>query len=123
MQSRIEEHPDFDTKLQDDPIELLKAIKVLMHDPIRAKYPYASLTEAVARIVNIKQMENEDLLDYVKRFKQARDITKSHVGTEILDTFVQNTLEYKGLTGANKKAELKRDAFERWMAFLLIRNS
>ena len=123
MQNRIEEHPDFTTKLQDDPIELLKAIKVLMHDPIRAKYPYASLTEAVARIVNIKQMENEDLLDYVKRFKQARDITKSHVGTEILDTFVENTLEYKSITGANRKAEMKRDAFERWMAFLLIRNS
>ena len=42
-----------------------------MHDPVRAKYPYASLTEAVARTLNIKQMENENLIDYVKRFKQA----------------------------------------------------
>ena len=29
MQSRIEEHPDFETKIQDDPIALLEAIKTL----------------------------------------------------------------------------------------------
>ena len=33
MQQRIEEHPDFGT-IQDDPIELLKIIKLLMHDPV-----------------------------------------------------------------------------------------
>ena len=71
LQNRIEEHPDFEKKIRDDPIELLKVIQILMHDPVRAKYPYASLTEAVARTLNIKQMENENLIDYVKRFKQA----------------------------------------------------
>ena len=47
IQHRIEEHPDFESKIRDDPIELLAAIKILMHDPARAKYPYASLTEAI----------------------------------------------------------------------------
>ena len=37
MQHRIKEHPDFESKIQNDPIELLKAIKIVMHDPIRAK--------------------------------------------------------------------------------------
>jgi hypothetical protein len=40
MQNRIEEHPDYESKIQDDPIELLEKIKVLMHNPIRAKYPF-----------------------------------------------------------------------------------
>mgnify|MGYP000382356346 CR=1 FL=1 len=44
MQNRVEEHPNFETTIRDDPIELLNKIKVLMHDPIRAKYPFASLT-------------------------------------------------------------------------------
>ena len=39
MQHRIEEHPDFESTIQNDPIELLKAIKIVMHDPIRAKIP------------------------------------------------------------------------------------
>ena len=70
MQNRIEEHPDYKTTIRDDPIELLTKIKVLMHNPIRAKYPFASLTEAMIRMLNIKQQENEQLLDYIKRFKQ-----------------------------------------------------
>jgi hypothetical protein len=94
MQNCIEEYPDYDTTILDDPIALLIKIKVLMHDPIRAKYPYASLTEAMSRMLNLKQNENEGLLDYVTRFKESRDITKSRVDTDILDKFVENTREY-----------------------------
>jgi hypothetical protein len=94
MHNRIEEHPKFETAICNDPIELLNKIKVLMHDPIRAKYPFASLTEAISRMLNLKQSENEGLLDYVKRFKESRDVMKSHVGTGILDKFVENTLAY-----------------------------
>jgi hypothetical protein len=89
MQKWVEEHPEFEMNIRDDPIELLNKIKVLIHDPIRAKYPFASLTEAISR----KQSENEGLLDYVKRFKESGDVMKSHVGTGILDKFVENTLE------------------------------
>ena len=103
MQNRIEEHPGFETKIRDDPIELLERIKVLMHDPIRAKYPFASLTEEMSRMLNLKQNENEGLLDYVKRFKESRDITKSHVGTDILDKFVENTREYRDESDATLK--------------------
>ena len=33
MQHRTEEHPDLESTIQNDPIELLKAIKIVMHDP------------------------------------------------------------------------------------------
>ena len=68
MQQRIEEHPDFNT-IQDDPIELLKIIKLLMHDPIPAQYPFASMTSALLQLINVKHGVNEQLLDYLKRFK------------------------------------------------------
>jgi hypothetical protein len=123
MQDRIEEHPEFETKIRDDPIELLEKIKVLMHDPIRAKYPFASLTEAISRMLNLKQNETEGLLDYVKRFKESRDIMKSHIGTDILDRFIENTLEYRDETDALSQQNMKDGAFDRWMAYLLIRNS
>jgi len=123
MQNRIEEHPDYEETIQDDPIQLLTKIKVLMHDPIRAKYPFASLTEAMNRMQNIKQIENKGLLTYVKRFKQSRDIMKSHMGTDILDKFVENTREYQEQTEAAKKQELKDGPFDKWMAYLLIQNS
>ena len=40
MQSRIKEHPDFESTIEDNPFELLKVIKTLMHDAVRAQYPY-----------------------------------------------------------------------------------
>ena len=46
MQYRVEEHPYFDTKIKNDPIALLEAIKMLMHDPVRAQYPLVSMTDA-----------------------------------------------------------------------------
>jgi hypothetical protein len=108
MQNRIEEHPEFETIIRDDPIELLMKIKVLMHDPIRAKYPFASLTEAISRMLNLKQIDEEGLLDYVKRFKESRDIMKSHIGTDILDKSVENTLEYRDETSTSTLKQHER---------------
>ena len=111
MQSRVEEHQDFTTTIRDDPIELLKKVRVLMHDPVRSKYPFASLTEAMSRMINLKQMEQEQLLDYVKRFKQTRDIMSSHMGTDLLDKFIENTSAYKEETDTTKQDEMKKGAF------------
>jgi hypothetical protein len=94
-----------------------------MHDPIRTKYPYASLTEAMSRMLNLKHIESEGLLDYVKRFKESGDIMKSHVGTGILDKFVENTREYQDETDQLLQQNMKDGAFNKWMAYLLIRNS
>jgi hypothetical protein len=74
-------------------------------------------------MLNLKQSENEGLWDYVKRFKESRDIMKSHIGTDIFDKFVENILEYRDETSTTLKQEMKHGAFNRWMAYLLIRNS
>ena len=70
MQNRVEEHPDFHNKIEDDPIALLQAIKTLVHDTIRGQYPFISMTVALTQLLETKQNDNELLLDYVKRFKQ-----------------------------------------------------
>lgn len=123
MQTKIEEHPEYESKILDNPIELLDAILILMHDPVRAKYPFASLTDAISHLVNIKQVENENLLEYMKRFKQQQSILKSHLGGDILDKFVEKTQEYRDETDTTKQDEMKSEAYEKWMAYLLIRNS
>ena len=54
MQQRIEEHPDYNTILN-NPIELLKSIQILMHNLVHAQYPFASMTSALTRLINVKQ--------------------------------------------------------------------
>jgi len=123
MQLRIEEHKDFESTIKNDPIALLKTIRILMHDPQQAKYPYVSVTKVIVRVlISTKQREDESLIDYVTRFKSARNVMKSHVGAHFLDNFVEHSEEYRTASPTQQQT-LKDKAFERWMAFLLLRNS
>ena len=66
------------------------------------------------RTLNIKQLEHESLIDYMKRFKQSRDVLKSHIGGDILNN-------RHGMMAEQR--EMKTEAFGRWMAYMMIRNS
>jgi len=74
-----------------------------MHDPVRAKCPFASVTEAPQHVLSTKQQETEGLLDYVKRFKQQQDILKSHMGMRFLDEFMGHLPECEASTHTNTK--------------------
>ena len=123
IQDRIEQHPKYESKIQDDPIELLEVIKNLMHDPIRAQYPLASMHEAVIRLINIKQYEGEALLEYVKRFKQCRDAMKNYAKKNIVYGFVENTDDYKQATSEAERKRLREEEFDKYMAYLLLKGS
>ena len=63
IQVRIEEHKDFETTIKNDPIELLKAVCILMHDPARAKYLYALLTESLLWVLQYtKQAKDKNVV-------------------------------------------------------------
>ena len=61
MKTRIEDYPEYLTTILDNPVELLKKIKTLTHDAIRAQYPIASITEHLARLINARQHDDENL--------------------------------------------------------------
>ena len=70
IQAYIQKSSNYESKIQNDPIKLMKATKELMHSPIRAKYAYETLTNAFERLLNIKQQENKELLDYTPCYEQ-----------------------------------------------------
>ena len=47
----------YESRIRDDPIELLKTMNVLMHDTVRAKHPYASLYDALMCLFNLKRFK------------------------------------------------------------------
>jgi hypothetical protein len=49
MQQRIEEHPQFVSLIEDNPLELLNAIRNYQHDPVRAQYPLVAITDSLIR--------------------------------------------------------------------------
>ena len=78
MKARIKAQADYNTRIKGNVSNLLKDISCKMYDLIRSKYEYMSLTQLFKRLLNTKQEEDESLIDYMKRFKQARDVLKSY---------------------------------------------
>jgi hypothetical protein len=71
MQNHIEEDVTFEAEIRDNLFKLLSEIKKKMYDLACAKYEYATLMESLKRILECKQGDEETLVDYTKKFKQA----------------------------------------------------
>eukprot|EP00980_Cylindrotheca_fusiformis_P016550 scaffold4962_cov112-Cylindrotheca_fusiformis.AAC.4 len=76
----------------------------------------------------MRQKEDESLNDYVERFKQARSVVKSHIGTSFLEIFVENTMEYQSIDPNDtavtvKKKNLKDEAFDAFTTGIFLKNS
>jgi hypothetical protein len=123
IQDRIMGHPEFESKIKNDPIKLLKAVEILINDPVRARYPYASVTESITRFMTCKQLENESLTDYVKRFKSNRDGLAQTMGKDFLKKFIENTREYQEEADVDKQNAMCSTAYPRWTAYMLMKNS
>ena len=121
MKSRVEEHIEFQSRINDNPIALLEVLKTLTHDPVRARYTFASMTEALVNCVNVRQFEDENLSDYIKRMKQLRDVLKSHIGDEVLHKFVENGAEYAAETSYTVMSRMKEQSWDQWMAYIAIK--
>ena len=69
------EIPYYEDKIIKYPLLLLERIRLLIHTPMRATYPRLSLPDPMSRLVNLRQKYNEDLLDYLERFMEERNIS------------------------------------------------
>ena len=94
MQSQIEESLNFGMGNWNDLLKLLNVIKLKMYDPARVKYKFVLSTKFLLQVLTTLQSQDKNLMDYMKRFKQVRDIIWSSMGEEILDGFVETTREY-----------------------------
>ena len=79
MQIRLENNSEFEEKVKGNPFKMMKAIKPKMHDPSKVKCPFVTIFEQLERLLNMKQEEEEVLIEHTKRFKQAQDNAKSIV--------------------------------------------
>ena len=48
------------------------------------KYPVATILDSMEAYINIRQQNDENLIDYLKRYRVARDMFYSHIGVELL---------------------------------------
>jgi len=92
-----------------------------MNQPKRSSYPFLSLADTLAGMLNFKQNELS-VVEYKEEFKQKRALVASLMGTKWLDKFVENSVEYTNAT-ASKQKEMKDEAFEQFTALLFMRGA
>ena len=72
-------------------------------------------TSATISFILQKNKINADVLN----------VERTHINDVLvqIDKFVENTLEYRALTDVTTRISMKKEAFTKWMSYLLIRNS
>ena len=70
MQNKLQSRKDYKT-IKADPFKLLEAIKQHSVNYQENKYPMSTITDAIRNLVNLKQKEDESLIDYTRRFAVA----------------------------------------------------
>ena len=92
-EKKIQTTRDFETKIEDDPIELLKSIKEHALSYQEDKYLMEIIVEAlISFLITSKQKEDEHLNDYTKRFKVLREVMESHLGGPLILTKYNKSL-------------------------------
>ena len=76
MQARI----DYESKVHNDPIELLKSMKEHALNYEESRHEMAMIFNTLKEHVNCRQKEKESSLDFTKRFKVVREVLQSHLG-------------------------------------------
>ena len=80
MKSKIQSRKDYYAEIKGNPVKLLQAIKEHALSYESTQYRMKTLCDALKSFINLKQKEDESAIDYLKRFKAARDVFYSHAG-------------------------------------------
>ena len=122
MKNRIKESKDYKTSIRNDPFKMLEVIEMKMYSQVRAKYEYTQVTDTLVQLINTKLENGETLTNYTKRIKQSRDNVKSILGEEFLNDFIKTTDKYARMSNSKEMMELKKGAFKKWTAYMMLRN-
>jgi hypothetical protein len=122
MKHKLESRVDFDT-LENDPIELLKAIKQHALNYQEHRYDMSIIYDAITLIFGTKQKENESLQDYTKRFCVSRDVLESHMGGPIILTKVIEAIPGYDESIVSTRDKCCKDTYEQFLAYVFLSNA
>ena len=96
MQNKIAGRSDFDTKIFDDPVKLLIAIKEYSLNFQESRYKMSIIPDAMKTFFYTRQKDSESLIEYTRRCTSAKDIMESHIGGPIIvKNYIELSKEYK----------------------------
>ena len=114
LQSRLEHKENFTKDIENDPFNLLAAIKEMMHTTSHEKliYPFETLWTSLAALFKLKQEKEEKLSDYYDKMIAFSVQVKKYLPDEVLHQFVEGLDMYqKEKSYPDKQKEMKKGAW------------
>ena len=122
LQGQIEQRTDYENEIYNNPIKLIESIKEQTLNYSKTRYAMEILDNSLTTFLLIKQNDDE-LHEYVKRFKLAKQVLESHLGG-----LVKFTKYIKQLPGYDSKddknnTKLYSETWEQFAAYKLVKNA
>lgn len=114
----VRELPNFNSKIINQPLELLAQVESLIHVPIKSKYFPLTHIYVVCSVLPSKQGEKDDLINYMRGFKSGKGFLLGTICTKFLDWCTEISLEYENIstTVTATQSALKKYVIGRFMA-------
>jgi hypothetical protein len=123
MKQKIEARVEFSSTIENDPIELLKAIKVHTQHYQEHRYNMSIVLDSIRGLINTKQKEGELLQDWTKRFRIARDLLESHLGGPLVIKKIVESLPEYDVSDPVSIRKCQEKTFEKFLAYLYLENA
>ena len=119
LQHRIEAKAEYKSKIKGDPIKLLEMIKENSLSFNDKKKADIVMSNAIMNLMTTRQRDTEDLTDYTKHFKAARDLCKEKYG----GIFEIPMLTQKESTWASGQEGSYKTAYASFLSILYLKNT
>ena len=126
LQHKLQARKNFGDGIKGDPIKLLDAISKHSMSYMENKYPYSTALDAIKNYINLKQIDDESLVYYTRRFKLAKKIMETQIGGKLelpklakLDPKWMEIWDLADLTIDHSK-ESKAHAYKKFTTFLYL---
>ena len=123
MQNKISGRSDFKTRIYNNPIEVMKAIKEHELNYQESSYKMAVIADAMISMTTMKQRDNKSLQDYTRRFETSREILESHIGGPLILLKYVKTMSQYDKNDQYKTDGLIHKASEQFFAHIYMENS
>ena len=114
---------EYESKIKNDPIELLKAIRKLSINAQDTKYQASIVADAMRTFLGCRQKEGESLQDYTRRFKTTREVMTAQIGNPIPLDVLRRSLSQWSDTDDAKQQECDEEVWGCFTAYVFLENS
>ena len=117
----IEQEPNFETALQDKPVELLDAINRITHNgETTGQYICHTMALQLKEFVTARMDENETPQDWMQRVKDRGSAMSQLFGNRMFLGVIEDSDEYQNANGQAAKDKLLADFWEQFQAYLVL---